>query len=394
MNGANRVTIAESHLSGQAPIAVYVHIPFCPSKCHYCDFNSYALGGKLSEADVPRTVAAIEADILRSPLKGRPAKTIFFGGGTPTYLDGESLNRLLAAVAEVHPFAGNVEITSEANPGLADAAKFATMVEGGFNRLSIGVQSFDDADLIRLGRVHRVSETHRAIQLAKEAGFTNINLDLMYALPHHTLSKWQESLAEALNYRPNHLSLYHLAIEPGTNFAKRFREGTLPLPDEEVQASLFETTLTTLQGAGYEPYEISNFALPGFECAHNLAYWRGEEYAGYGPGAVGTASTPEGQRRRATKTRHPRTYCEQIEAGGEAVEHEEIVPDDVHVKEQIMLGLRLREGVSLALLPEAGVTEIIGRGWGEILFSGSERAALRLTDAGRIFCSEATILLF
>jgi len=272
------------------PLAIYVHTPFCPSKCGYCDFNSYAMSGDIMERTVRATVREIEA----SPWAGRPAKTIFFGGGTPTFLAENQLLRIFEAVLQTHPPIEGAEITSEANPGTVDMPKFEAMRKAGFNRISRGAQSFESKDLIRLGRVHSESDIERAFQAARSAGFANINLDLMFALPGQSPRGWHENLRRAIELAPEHLSLYCLTLEPNTAFYKEAQRGELVLPLEEVQVTMYEQCLDELAEAGYGQYEISNFSKPGLECRHNLCYWRAEDYAGYGPGAVGTV---EGVRR-------------------------------------------------------------------------------------------------
>ncbi|MCB8932199.1 MAG: coproporphyrinogen III oxidase family protein, partial [Chthonomonadaceae bacterium] len=216
-----------------APLAVYVHTPFCPSKCGYCDFNSYAMDGPIVE----RTIVAIEREIRSSPWAGRPAKTVFFGGGTPTFLTEHQLVGLLNAVLEVHPPVEGAEITSEANPGTVDRPKFAAMRAAGFNRISLGAQSFLEDDLVLLGRVHRVGEIERAVLAARDAGFDNVNLDLMFALPGQTLRAWGANLDRAIALTPEHLSLYCLTLEPNTPFYKEHLRGTLVQPDEEPQVA-------------------------------------------------------------------------------------------------------------------------------------------------------------
>lgn len=358
-------------------IAVYVHIPFCPSKCGYCDFNSYAMSGELVE----RTARAIRAEILASPHRGRPAKTIFFGGGTPTFLTPAQLLPILDAVLEVHPPDGDIEITSEANPGTADAPKFAAMRAAGFNRLSLGAQSFVDDELVRLERVHQASEIDHAVKLARDAGFENLNLDLMFALPGQSRFVWERNLRKAISLSPDHLSLYCLTIEENTRFYKQHLKGQLDLPDEDEQVNMYELACRLAAESGYLQYEISNFARPGRECAHNLCYWRCEEYAGYGPGAVGRVGAL-----RTTKLKHPLRYAEAVEAAAELVCESELVDDTMLRTERIMLGLRLNEGLSLigTTLGEAAIERLAVRGW---LQQDEKRVAL--TPLGRNFCTEA-----
>lgn len=363
------------------PFAVYVHTPFCPSKCGYCDFNSYAMQGEIME----RTTRATVAEIERSPWRGRPAKTIFVGGGTPTFLSEAQLLSILDAVVKVHPPTEGCEITSESNPGTADAIKYQGMRRAGFNRISLGAQSFLDEDLIRLERVHKADEIGRAVGLAREAGFDNLNLDLMFALPHQNLRAWRKNLDRALELEPEHLSLYCLTIEPNTSFYKKNLRGQLALPDDEAQVSMYEECLDRLSGAGFGQYEISNFARPGFECKHNLCYWRGEEYAGYGPGAVGCVND-----RRYTNLKHPERYCGAVERGEDLAFESELLDGATKRVERIMLGLRLTRGLELngIALNLDIVAKLQERGWVE-----KENGSLKLTREGLHFCSEVALEL-
>ncbi len=363
------------------PVAVYVHIPFCPSKCGYCDFNSYAMTGPIVES----TCAAICAEIAASPWRGRPAKTIFFGGGTPTFVPTEWLVRILDTVVEAHPPVESCEITSEANPGTVDADKFGAMRAAGFNRLSLGAQSFLDTDLVRLGRVHRSGEIERAVGLARDAGFTNLNLDLMFALPGQSPRAWESNLDRALALEPDHLSLYCLTLEPNTPFYQEHTRGRLVQPDEDVQVEMYDLAVERTATAGLELYEISNFARPGRECRHNLCYWRAEEYAGYGPGAVGRVGSV-----RYTDWKHPERYIAAVSSGSTPSCFESESIDEATLRtEAIMLGIRLAEGIDPERLAISGrdVGRMVDRGWVE------RGDRLRLTPAGRHFCTEVAVEL-
>jgi oxygen-independent coproporphyrinogen III oxidase len=363
------------------PLAVYVHVPFCPSKCGYCDFNSYAMQGEI----VGRTVDAMVKEIERSPWRGRPAKTIFFGGGTPTYLDEASLLHIFDAVLAAHPPVDGCEITSEANPGTVDAAKFGAMRQAGFNRISLGAQSFLDSDLLALDRIHKAGDIERAVAAAREAGFDNVNLDLMFALPKQSPHAWRNNLDRALALQPEHLSLYCLTIEPNTAFYKKNLRGQLDLPDDEQQVTMYDQCVALTAERGYEQYEISNFAKPGRRCEHNLCYWRGEEYAGYGPGAVGRVGDT-----RYTNLKHPDRYCSAVEAGQPLPFESEVLSEETLRVERIMLGLRLNDGLPTSdlALPEPNVARLIDRNW--IARQGD---TIRLTDEGRHFCSEVALEL-
>lgn len=365
------------------PLAVYVHTPFCPSKCGYCDFNSFAMDGPIVE----RTVSAIIAEILASPLRGTPAKTIFFGGGTPTFLSAEQLTRILDAVRCVHPPVEDCEITSEANPGTVDAEKFGAMVAAGFNRISLGAQSFLDEDLIRLDRIHKASEIERAVSAAREAGFTSLNLDLMFALPSQSRVAWTRNLEKALSLQPEHLSLYCLTIEQNTAFYKKNLRGELDLPEDEIQREMYDECVRRTAELGMAQYEISNFAKPGLECRHNLCYWYGEDYAGYGPGAVGCI-TVDGVSKRYTNLKHPDRYCSAVEAQEAIFFESECLTPEIRKTERIMLGLRLNEGLPTAEVDQSKVPVLERRGW---LEKTDDR--IRLTAEGRHFCSEVALEL-
>ncbi|MHB8636371.1 MAG: radical SAM family heme chaperone HemW [Fimbriimonadaceae bacterium] len=374
--------VAESPTS----LAVYVHVPFCPTKCGYCDFNSYA--GSSDEV-VSRTVAALITEIEHSPWRGRPASTVFFGGGTPTFLSEHQLLAIFDAVRAVHPLLPGCEVTSEANPGTVDAGKFAAMRRAGFNRISLGAQSFVDTDLLTLGRVHRAGEIERAVVAARAAGFDNINLDLMFALPNQSVHAWRQNVERVLALTPQHLSLYCLTLEPNTPFYKRHFRGELPVPDEDVQAAMYDACLAQVAAAGFEQYEISNFAQPGRACRHNLAYWRGSEYAGYGPGAVGCVDEELG-RRRYTNLKLPARYASAVEQGERLFFEEELLGRAELTMEAVMLGLRLNEGLDLAetAVDRAGLERVSELGW---VCRSDNRVTL--TPVGRHFCSEVALAL-
>jgi oxygen-independent coproporphyrinogen-3 oxidase len=330
-----------------------------------------------------RTTLATIEEIRLSPAYGRPAKTIFFGGGTPTFLQENQLVRILEAVLEAHPPIPGCEITSEANPGTVDVPKFRAMREAGFNRISLGAQSFLDSDLVRLGRVHRSGEIETAVEKARQAGFENLNLDLMFALPGQSTVAWRRNLDRAITMAPEHLSLYCLTIEPNTAFYKQHLRGQLVVPDEESQLEMYDECVLRMAEAGYRQYEISNFAKPGRECAHNLGYWRAEEYAGYGPGAVGRIGS-----RRHTNLKHPDLYCEAVEQGREIFFESETVDEKTLQIERIMLGLRLNDGIDRSLADPAGLRKAERMGWLE-----STDGRVRLTLEGRHLHNEVAVEL-
>lgn len=334
---------------------------------------------------VGRTVDAIRTEIEKSPHAGRAAKTIFFGGGTPTYLPVTGLVSLLKAVMEIHPPVIDCEISSEANPGTVDAEKFDAMRQAGFNRISLGAQSFLDSDLLKLDRVHKASEIERAVKLARDAGFNNLNIDLMFALPGQSKFAWIDNLKRAFELGTDHLSLYCLTIEENTKFYKLFLKGLLDLPDENAQTDMYDLAVDTAEKFGFLQYEISNFAKLGHECKHNLCYWRGEEYAAYGPGAVEQVGG-----RRWTHLKHPKLYCEAIMQGKDLSCDSELLDEGVRREERIMLGLRLNEGVSIeASRPDLeGLKRAIDLGWVIVT-----EDLMKLTRLGKHYCNQAILLL-
>lgn len=354
------------------PLSLYVHIPFCVHHCAYCDFNTYV--EELQSPLVAQTVEAICRDLASASqeryegvsLGERPLTTVYFGGGTPTFLLPQQIAHIAQTIRDhyslqcAHTAGGTglnpteqrigfqgVEMSCETNPTTSDAEKFVLLRELGFNRLSIGVQAFSNALLCALDRFHTVSEAEKAYAAARTAGFSNVNLDLMFGLPNQTLSEWKGTLERAISLQPEHLSLYNLTLEPGTRFERLHAAGRLPLPDEEVQLAMYEHAIARLNEAGYRHYEVSNFALPGFFCRHNLVYWRNEEYLGIGPGAVSFLNG-----RRWKRERLPRRYVQKVRAGEDLCVEEERPTNAQAFEETIMLGLRLREGISLSALVE------------------------------------------
>ena len=330
----------------QNPLAVYVHIPFCAKHCAYCDFN--VVVERAGSALVPETVEAIRRDVERSAQalqqnEPRRVETVFFGGGTPTYLTGVQLGAILQTIRDRFEVAPDAEVSSEANPGSSDVEKFAEMRAGGFNRLSVGVQAFDDALLLRLDRLHSASEAEKAIVAARSAGFSNLSLDLMFGLPGQTLDLWRQSLDRALQCETEHLSLYALSLEPGTRFERMHRGGKLDLPDEDSELAMYEEAIVRLTAAGFEHYEVSNFARPGFRSRHNQVYWHNGEYLGVGPGAV---SYLEG--RRWKRERLPKRYAEKVATGADLSVESEHLDAAGTLGETMMLGLRLLDGISLS----------------------------------------------
>ncbi|MGV0084120.1 radical SAM family heme chaperone HemW [Rahnella aceris] len=287
------------------PLSLYIHIPWCVQKCPYCDFNSHALKGEVPHDDyVAHLLADLDADLHL--VGGRSVGTIFIGGGTPSLLSSEAMQNLLDGVRARLPLDANAEITMEANPGTVEADRFSGYQRAGVNRISIGVQSFDAQKLERLGRIHGPDEATRAAHMATGLNLRSFNLDLMHGLPDQTLEEALDDLRQAIALNPPHLSWYQLTIEPNTMYASR----PPTLPDDDALWDIFEQGDQLLTAAGYQQYETSAYAKPGYQCQHNLNYWRFGDYLGIGCGAHGKLTQPDGQILRTVKTKHPRGYMQ------------------------------------------------------------------------------------
>ncbi len=330
-------------MSQQDPLALYVHLPWCIKKCPYCDFNSHAITRNALSAELEaRYLGALLADFERDYLAlagGRPLSSLFFGGGTPSLLSAGFYQQFFAALRGLAQFAADVEISLEANPGAVDTRRFAGYLEAGINRLSIGVQSFSAVHLERLGRVHSAEDAARAFQLARDAGFDNINLDLMYGLPGQTMDQALADLQRAIDFEPQHLSWYQLTIEPNT----AFYSAPPTLPDEELLYAMSEAGQSLLADAGYQQYEVSAYARAGYRCRHNDNYWQFGDYLGVGAGAHGKLRETSGKTMRYWKYRQPDAYMDAIAktAGSEFIEGDQLV------LEFVMNTLRRRTGFSI-----------------------------------------------
>ncbi|TAK24723.1 MAG: radical SAM family heme chaperone HemW [Chloroflexota bacterium] len=338
-----------------AAVGVYVHVPFCGAKCHYCDFNSFAGLDRLRAPyvdAVSREIASFgAANNGIGDANGRvplAARTINFGGGTPSLLQPDDVARVLSAIRGRFSVDSGIEISLEANPGTIAESRLAAFHALGVNRLSFGVQSFDDALLVRLGRIHDADQAASARLAARRAGFDNLNLDFIYGLPGQTLAIWRDTLVRAIDLCPEHISAYSLTVEEGTLFGTLRARGQLPLPDEDLVADMFDLAEELLAKAGYSQYEISNWALAErFRCQHNLGYWRNLEYLGFGPGAHSWYGG-----RRSVATLDPRRWVKAVIADGASIEESEAIDRDLELGETMMLGLRLTEGVDLISVGE------------------------------------------
>lgn len=365
--------------------SLYLHIPFCRTKCQYCSFNSHAHLDSL----YPRYNQALIAEILSVTRHKSLLETMFIGGGTPTVLRSEDLAALVQTCRDRFGFTRGAEISLEANPESLDYRGLNDLREAGFNRLSIGIQSLKNDELKKLGRIHDAAMAQKAVRDARRAGFDNLSIDLMYGLPGQNTNSWRETLRGVLELSPRHLSAYQLTIEEHTGFHSLEAEGILALPPEDSLLEMDEITQELCQIAGLEQYEISNFAQPGYECRHNLNYWHNNEYFACGAGSV---SYVDGVRER--RINDPLQYCEAVEQRSDPIEEREELSTRDSFKETVVMGLRLVAGISERRLREryglsiaevyGGTTEsLVDRGL--INYDGS---VLVLTEIGRRFANQ------
>ncbi len=330
----------------QPPLALYVHWPFCVSKCPYCDFNSHVR----EQVDQAAWARALLADLAHEAalLPGRRLASIFFGGGTPSLMPPATVAAIIDAACRCWPPTDDIEITLEANPSSVEAARFADIAAAGVNRVSLGIQALHDDALAFLGRAHGVDEALVALDVAQRH-FARASFDLIYARPGQSLAAWESELARALAFGTEHLSLYQLTIEPGTRFATLAAKGALTLPDTDLAADLFETTQAMTAAAGLPLYEVSNHARPGAESRHNLTYWRYRDYAGIGPGAHGRRGGHATARRKK-----PENWIAAVARNGHGIEREDALTPQERVTEALVMGLRMAEGIDLARIARLG----------------------------------------
>ncbi|HEV2567989.1 radical SAM family heme chaperone HemW [Sphingomonas sp.] len=365
---------------GSAPLALYIHWPFCVSKCPYCDFNSHVR----SQVDQTQWRDALLADLAHEArlTPSRHLSSIFFGGGTPSLMPPQTVATLIEAAERHWGFAPNIEITLEANPSSVEAARFADLASAGVNRVSLGLQALEDEALAFLGRAHDVREGLAALDTAQRV-FDRVSFDLIYARPGQSLIDWQAELSRALAFGTSHLSLYQLTIEPGTRFAALAAKGALPQTDPDHAAELFELTRAMTAEAGLPAYEVSNHARPGEESRHNLTYWRYGDYLGVGPGAHGRRLGAASFRRKK-----PENFLAAVARNGHGIESEEALAPETQATEALLMGLRLEEGVDVTeistrtgvakLVDEATVARLSALG----LVQSGDR--LRVTPAGML----------
>lgn len=329
--------------------SAYVHIPFCRRRCFYCDFPVSVVGDRLrgeTSGTISQYVEVLCQEIATTQAFGQPLKTIFFGGGTPSLLSIEQLQRIVTELEKHFGITSGAEISMEIDPGTFDLPHITGYRSIGVNRVSLGVQAFQEELLQRAGRSHSVKDIFAAVELIHQVQIPKFSLDLISGLPHQSLDQWQDSLSKAVELVPTHISIYDLTIEPGTAFGRYYKPGDTPLPTDEATVKMYQMGQQVLTSAGYEHYEISNYAQPGHQCRHNRVYWENRPYYGFGMGA---ASYVEGK--RFTRVRKTKEYYQWVQAG--AVIDCDVTPPKEVLLETLMLGLRLAEGLSLAALAEA-----------------------------------------
>ena len=375
------------------PLGLYIHIPYCASRCSYCDFNTYLFDALQAEQYLQGLSLEIDLWAARQVICSRRICSVFFGGGTPSILPASQIVGILDHCRAAFLLEEGAEISLEANPGTVDLPKLRAMKEAGINRLSFGVQAVQDRLLQRIGRTHAAREAEHAFWLAREAGFTNINLDVMFGLPDQRLEDWEESLRWVIRLNPEHLSAYGLILEEGTRLHHEHRTGALKLPDEETEAAMYRVAMELLARAGFEQYEISNFARPGFRCRHNLVYWEHQEYLGLGAGAYSFLGG-----RRFYNELLPASYVRGIRERGTAVAGGEQLSHEALRSERLMLGLRLRAGLDLQTFKETlGIDDLSASDQVVRLLEGGlldlKEGRLHITERGLLVANELIVQL-
>ena len=373
--------------ANETGMGLYVHWPFCLAKCPYCDFNSHVREA-IDQARWRQAYLA-ELEHIAASTPSRRLASIFFGGGTPSLMEPETVAAIIGRAFDLWPGAPGCEVTLEANPTSVEAKRFEAFNDAGVNRLSLGIQSLNDDALRFLGRTHGRDEAIRALECAQRY-FPRHSFDLIYALPGQSAKSWRAELVEALALGASHISAYQLTIERGTPFFGAHRRGVIKLPDEDLGARLYETTLAALEGAGLFAYEVSNHARPGEECRHNLGYWRYGDYAGIGPGAHGRLSIGE-DTLAVKKLRSPERWIEAVESDGHGSESETRLTPGERIEEIVLMGLRLKEGIGRARFRRqtgGDFTDILGRrGLQRLIAAGFltlDDEHLKATKSGRV----------
>ena len=370
--------------------SVYIHIPFCATKCYYCAFNTYAFHKEQARA----YLTALRTEMELYAPETDPLQTIFIGGGTPSILSADSLAQLFADIHQHFQITPNAEITVECNPGTVDAEKLRVMRDNGVNRLSFGLQAMQDDTLKQLGRIHTVDEFLQSYRLAREGGFENINIDLIFALPDQKMEAWHHTLNEVISLEPAHISAYNLVMEETTPFYEWWQAGKLHLPSEDTEADMFQYTIETLTAHGYMHYEICNFARPDYYAKHNLVYWDNQPCIGLGVGASGYVNGV-----RYSNIRGIAPYIDELSERNKPIADTERLTGDAEKSETLMLALRKQEGISLDAYQDRFGEEIevafgdILKKWLDLQLLERTPTHLRLTPRGLFLANEVFIEL-
>lgn len=371
-------SLPASALASTAPLSLYVHVPFCRTRCGYCDFNTYT-PSELGDLSPDTYLGAAHAELaLAARILGRrPVHTVFFGGGTPTMLPAAALTGLLADIDDKFGLVADAEVTTEANPETLTPHYLKELRDGGFTRLSLGLQSVVPHVLQVLERTHTPRRGLDAAHWAREAGFDHVSLDLIYGTPGESMADWQASLDAVIATPVDHVSAYSLIVEDGTRLSMQVRRGEVPMPDDDDLADKYQAAEATLSGLGFANYEVSNWAQAGGECRHNLAYWRGSDWWGIGPGAHSHIGGV-----RFWNRKHPRSYAASLAAGESPALGREVLSDEDRRIERVLLELRLAEGLPLSVLTASELARVDGVVTQGLAVSGG--AMLRLTRDGRL----------
>lgn len=341
------------------PFGVYVHIPYCVKKCPYCDFNSYGVGKRIPEKEYTEAILK-EINLYRGLIEGFPLDSIFFGGGTPSLFSSNIIGKIIGEILKAASPLNSIEVSLEVNPKTADLEKLKGLRDAGVNRISVGVQSFAARKLKLLGRINTSDDSRRILDDIIKAGYENFNLDLMFGVSFETIDEWRADLEKALGFNTTHISAYCLTIEDDTEFGTLYSGGKLPLPDEDTLTDMLSFTSDFLEDAGYRQYEISNFAKRGFECKHNLLYWKGENYLGLGAGAHSHIFSDRFNHwgTRWANLKNPDLYMKTVLEGKKPLTFTEYLEKEEAFEDKILMGLRLQEGISLTNIKERFGTKL------------------------------------
>jgi oxygen-independent coproporphyrinogen-3 oxidase len=358
-------------------LSLYIHIPFCVKKCLYCGFYSTPYSIKGAEQYI--SSLQIEAAGYKHDFLNALFSTVYMGGGTPSALEPEQLDRVIGIIKDQFRIAGDAEFTMESNPNSITSEKLGLLLERGVNRLSLGIQSLSDEILVTLGRLHTAKQATEAFSLARRSGFNNIGVDLIYGIPGQTMTQWEESLDAVIGLKPEHLSLYSLSLDEGSQFHRMAEAHRFTLPDDEIVAQMYERAVMKLRKAGFDQYELSNFSLPGFECRHNMNYWERGEYLGLGPGAWSFISGI-----RYANIADSAAYSKVLSCGQKAVHSQEVVATATAAREAVLLGIRTMKGLDI---------DRFERDFGKDLRSRLERNISRLEDSGLLLLRDGRLKL-